>query len=112
MLLVFIMQKNTPPSAQNGLLVVESPKQGLVGGCPAPLHSCQVKGEFYNDRQAFIQHFIQKEEPLVLRVIRHYAISAALLMRSPFSFGFQSNRVFTRTLNRIRKGIKDPVQSD
>ncbi len=38
----------------------------------------------------FIQHFIQNEEPLVQRVIRHYAISASLHMRSPFSFSFQS----------------------
>ncbi len=44
----------------------------------------------------FIQHFIQKEEPL----------------RSPFTFGFQSNRVFTCTLNHIRKGINHPLQSD
>ncbi len=57
---------------------------------------------------AFIQHFIQNEEPLVLRVIRHYAISASLHMRSPFSFGFQSDRVFTCTLNHIRKGINHP----
>ncbi len=61
---------------------------------------------------AFIQHFIQKEEPLVPLVIRHYAISASLHKRSPFSFGFQSDRVFTRTLNRIRKGINHPLQSD
>ncbi len=44
---------------------------------------------------SFIQHFIQNEEPLVLRVIRHYSISASLHIRSSFSFGFQSDRVFT-----------------
>ncbi len=57
---------------------------------------------------AFIQHFIQKDEPLVPRVIRHYTISVSLHMRSPFSFSFQSNRVFTCTINRIRKGINTP----
>ncbi len=60
----------------------------------------------------FIQHYIQKEELLVPRVIRHYAISASLHMRRPFSFGLQSDRVFTCTLNRIRKGINHPLQSD
>ncbi len=57
--------------------------------------------------QAFI-HFIQL---LVLHVIGHYTISASLHMRSTFSFGFQSDRVFTCTLNRIRKGINHPLQS-
>ncbi len=61
---------------------------------------------------AFMQHFIQNEEPLVPRVIHHYAISASLHMRSPFIFGFQSDRVFTCTLNLIRKGINHPLQSD
>ncbi len=61
---------------------------------------------------AFIQHFIQNEEPLIPRVIRHQAISASLHMRSPFSFSFQSDRVFTCTLNHIRKGINHPLQSD
>ncbi len=60
----------------------------------------------------FIQHFIQKEEPLVPHIIRHYSISVSLHMHSPFSFGFQSDSVFTCTLNRIRKGINHPVQSD
>ncbi len=36
---------------------------------------------------AFIQHFIQKEEPLMPRVICHYDIFSSLHMRSPFSFG-------------------------
>ncbi len=40
---------------------------------------------------AFIQHFIQNEEPLVPHVICHYAISASLHMRSPFSLDFQSD---------------------
>ncbi len=31
---------------------------------------------------AFIQHFIQKEEPLVQRVIRHYAIFSSLYIKS------------------------------
>ncbi len=61
---------------------------------------------------AFIQHFIKKEEQLVPRVILHHAISASLHMRSPFSFSFQSDRVFTCTLNHIRKGINHPLQSD
>ncbi len=38
---------------------------------------------------AFIQHFIQNEELLVVCVIRHYAISASLHMCSPFiTFAF------------------------
>ncbi len=70
------------------------------------------KESFIMTGHAFIQHFIQKEEPLVPGVIRQYTISASLHMRSPFSFGFQSDRVFTFTLNRIRKGINHPLQSD
>ncbi len=31
-------QKNAPPRTQNGLLNDDNPKQGLVGGCPAPLN--------------------------------------------------------------------------
>ncbi len=60
------------------------------------------KESFIMTGHTFIQHFIQNEEPLVPRVIRHYAISAWLHMRSPFSFVFQSYRVFKCTLNRIR----------
>ncbi len=56
--------------------------------------------------------FIQTEEQLLTRVIRNYAISASLHMHSPLSCGFPSDRVFTCTLNRIRKGINDPLQSD
>ncbi len=61
---------------------------------------------------AFIQHFIQNEEPLVVHVIRLYAIPVSLHMRSTFSFGFHSDQVFTCTLNRIRKGINSPLRSD
>ncbi len=66
------------------------------------------KESFIITGHAFIQYFIQKEEQLVLRVICHYAISGSLHMRSPFSFGVRSDRVFTCTLNRIRKGINHP----
>ena len=48
---IYHAKKKAPPRAQNGLPVDENPKQGLVGGCPAPLHSCRVKGEFYNDKK-------------------------------------------------------------
>ncbi len=61
---------------------------------------------------ALIQNFIQKDEPLIPHVICHYASSVSLHMRSPFSFGFQSDLVFTCTLNRIRKGINNPLQLD
>ncbi len=43
-LVIFITQKNAPARAQNGLPDDENPKQGLVGGCPAPLNSCRVNG--------------------------------------------------------------------
>ncbi len=49
-LLIFTMQKNAPPRAQNMLLDDENLKQGLVGGCPAPHNSYRENGEFYNDR--------------------------------------------------------------
>ncbi len=101
-----------PLRAQNQSLVDENPKQGLVGRCAAPLHSCRIKGEFYNDRTLILLYnFIQKEEPLVPRVIHHYAISTSLHMRSHFSFGFQYDQVFTCAFNRIRKGINHPFQS-
>ncbi len=62
---------------------------------------------------AFIQHFIQKEEPLLQRIIRHYAISASLHMRTSRNFQFRfSIRSSTRTLTRIRNEINHPLQSD
>ncbi len=69
------------------------------------------KESFIMTGHAFIQHFIQNEEPLVPHVIRHCAISSSLHMRSPFCFGVQSDRVITCTLNRIRKGINHPFNS-
>ncbi len=59
---------------------------------------------------AFIQHFIQKVESLIPRIICHYAICASLHMRSSFNFRVQSNPVFTCTLNRIKIGINHPLQ--
>jgi len=38
--------KNVPSSAQNKVSVDDSPKQGLVGGCPAPLPRRLVEDEF------------------------------------------------------------------
>lgn len=78
---------------------------------------------------SFIQQFIKREEHLrmmdgtwfvlklhciviVPHVTRHYAISTSMRMRSPLSFGFQTDRVFTCTLSGIRKGINHPLQFD
>ncbi len=84
--------------------------QGLVGHCPAPLHSCRVKGEFYNDRTRIYTTLYPKGR--TARSARHYVISASLHMHRLFSFGVQFDRVFTCTLNHIRKGINHPLQSD
>ncbi len=82
--------------------------QGLVGHCPAPLHSCRVKGEFYNDRTRIYTTLYPKGR--TARYARHYVIFASL--HRLFSFGVQFDRVFTCTLNHIRKGINHPFQSD
>ncbi len=70
------------------------------------------KESFIMTGHAFIQNFTQNEEPLIPRVIRNYAISASLHMRRSFSFGFQSDRGFTCTLNQIRNGINYPLRTD
>ncbi len=63
------------------------------------------KESFIMIGHAFIQHFIQKEEPLVPHVIRRYAISASLHMGSPFSFSsFKRSR--ERFLKFARKKYK------
>ncbi len=59
---------------------------------------------------AFIQHFIQNEEPLI---VRHTSLCylCVIAHAHSFRFRFQSDRVFTCTLNRIRKGINRPFDS-
>uniref|UniRef100_A0A9J7XSC2 Dynactin subunit 6 n=2 Tax=Cyprinus carpio TaxID=7962 RepID=A0A9J7XSC2_CYPCA len=101
-------KKKAPPCTQTGFPVDECPKQGR----PAPLHSCRVKEEFYNNRTHIYTTLYTKGRAALPCVVRHYVISASLHTRSSSSFVVQSDRVFACTLNRIRRGTNHALQSD
>ncbi len=86
-LFIFIRQKNVPPCTHNGLPVAENLKQGLVGGCPAPLHSCQVKGEFYYDRTRTYTTFYSKRR--TAHSTRHTSLRYFCIVAHAQSFQFR-----------------------
>ncbi len=79
-------QKNAPPRTQNELLDDDYPKQGLVGGCPAPLNSCRVKGEFYNDRTCIYTTLYS--EWRTARCARHTSLCYSYIFAHAQSFQF------------------------
>ncbi len=112
MLLIFITQKMRLPAAKRGCLLMRVWNKDWLEVVLFHVTVAEWKKSFIMTGHAFIQNFIQNEKPLVPRVIRNYVISASLHMRRSFSFGFQSDRVFTCTLNQIRNGINHPLQTD
>ncbi len=66
--------------------------------------------EFYNDRTCTYTTFSSKG--WTARSTRQTSLRYFCVMRCPFSFGFQSDREFTCTLNQISKGINHPLQTN
>ncbi len=70
----------------SGLVGGLNPKQGLVEGCPNPLHSCRVKGKFYKWQDTHLYNTLFKMKnrsfcaSYVITLFLHHCTCAVLLV--------------------------------